>query len=93
MPEFKSDIDCERSFVLLINKIFFSSFLPIILVVDEYFRIRYLHHVLMYNFVLHNHLHTYLLFQLIVENDEDLDDQYSDQNALKKRNFFFVKLK
>jgi hypothetical protein len=48
----------------------------------------------MYNFVLHNHLHINLLFQLIVENDEDLDDQYFDQNALKKKeNFiFFVKL-
>ncbi len=34
------------------------------------------------------------MFQLIVENDEDLDDQYFDQNALKKKeNFiFFVKL-
>ncbi len=35
------------------------------------------------------------MFQLIVENDEDLDDQYFDQNALKKKEnffFFFVKL-
>jgi hypothetical protein len=35
----------------------------------------------MYNFVLHHHLNKYLLFELIVEIDEDLDDQDFDQNA------------
>jgi hypothetical protein len=83
MQEFKSDIYYESSFVLLMNKIF--VFLPIILVVDGYFQTEYLHHVQVYNFVLHNHSHIYLLFQVIVENDEDRDDRYSDQNALEKK--------